>query len=175
MKTVYAKQLMEKWNMDDLNFVDFVTAHVPRLYGDTKDYLLPYDKRTMRPIDFPVLEYPPGRADFVRDIEQVFFYVHEVERFEKAYPELFELPAHAPIADTNQQQKSYAPSEGERPIRGYAAIGKRMGVKSETVSKVWRQRGAPIERVGHRVEAYESCLREWAKDWGKRRMKKTPK
>ena len=36
-KTKYAKELMERWNMNKADFVDFVTRHLPRIsYGNTQ-------------------------------------------------------------------------------------------------------------------------------------------
>jgi hypothetical protein len=74
-----------------------------------------------------------------------------------------------------KQQKKYLPLPGEKPLKGYRAIAKRMGRKPETVERLWRTKGAPIEKVGGHMEAYDSCLKAWLVDWGKSREKKSSK
>ncbi|OPY64749.1 MAG: hypothetical protein A4E57_03437 [Syntrophorhabdaceae bacterium PtaU1.Bin034] len=130
---------------------------------------------------------PPNRTEALKAVERLSSFLFDVENVRICQTEhsiriITETdrtncngPSEGPVEGmASQKQPIYTPLPGEKPLKGYRAIAKKMGgVKSETVEKVWRKNGAPIVNVRGHVEAYESCLNQWQADWGKGRKKKT--
>jgi hypothetical protein len=87
---VPAQDIMTQWNMTDVSFVEFVIAHLPRIYFEWdknrialpwKKALLPWRKDSWEPI------YRMGKAELMRLLidEQLFFYRANIEEFEEAH------------------------------------------------------------------------------------------
>ena len=100
MKLVYAKEVMEKWKMTDLNFVDFVARHLPRiLYEDLdgmpiscKGFLRPYLKGKREWIGSD--SFPPEKI--ITHIDDLYFRMDDVEQIEKVCPELLKTLKETP-------------------------------------------------------------------------------
>lgn len=83
-KTISARELMKQWNMNSIDFVDFVANNLPKLYpiGNSAPFLVPYNNETLQTINFNLFESTTGRVRILKGIDSVYFFVDDVRRFE---------------------------------------------------------------------------------------------
>jgi hypothetical protein len=162
METIYAKELMERWKMNDLNFVDFVANHLPSLYGDNSragNFLLPYQASTSRPVDSDLFDSREGRAYIRNRLFDVFFYHMHVDPFEKAHPELLKAKGGKKAVEGKKQ-----PRPDQRHRVACRKVAKELWKKDRSITISAMAERDEINRLFDGKVYQPATIRTWIKD-----------
>jgi hypothetical protein len=99
-RMIPALDVMTKWNMTDVNFIEYVVEHYPPLFFEWEDGialpwkkgLMPWRKDEWAPCN--VSRNPKCKAELLKLLRsgELFFYRNNIEDFEEEHPELSKQP-----------------------------------------------------------------------------------
>ena len=172
-KKVYAKAIMEKWNMNDLDFVDLVANHLPRmLYDDyskgprnnaidckgrdgCQGYFVAYWASTNNRVNFDRFNW----AEFRNRLDDVFFYAHEIEQFEKIHPELSKAKGTKKTIEEGKQ-----PRPDQRHRLACRKVAKELWKKDRSITISAMAERDEINRLFDGKVYQPATIRTWIKD-----------